>query len=187
MENPFGGRAAAWRTVKRVATALLIALAIGLLGVGVVVRTGHLSLEPVLSGSMQPTVSAGDVAVLWEVPTSSLKVGDVITFHPPGDTGTPKMHRIATLTRSAWETWITTKGDANRVADPWGKIVLKGTTAYQMVGLVPLVGWVAVAAGNVLPGFLLILAGLVLGLVAYRAWRKSAPSDSRIAAKETQS
>ncbi len=187
MRFPLGGRAAVGRVVKRGATAVLIVLVAGLIAVGTIVRTGHLSLDPVLSGSMQPTVHAGDVAVLWQVPTSSLRVGDVITFHPPGDTSTPKMHRIATLTRSAGETWITTKGDANRVADPWGKIVLEGTTAYQMVGVVPLVGWVAVAAGNVVPGLLLILAGLVLGLVAYRAWRKSAPSDSRIAAEGNQS
>ena len=80
MVLPRGGISAAWGAVRRLVTGFLIALVVGLLSVGVTVRTGHLSLEPVLSGSMQPTVSAGDVAVLWQVPTSSLKVGDVITF-----------------------------------------------------------------------------------------------------------
>ena len=183
MKFPFGGRAAARRVVKRSVTAFLIVLVAGLIGVGTIVRTGHLSLDPVLSGSMQPTVHAGDVAVLWEVPTSTLRVGDVITFHPPGDTSAPKMHRIATLTRSDGETWITSKGDANRVADPWGKIGLRGATAYRMVGVVPLIGWVAVWVGPILPGLVLILMGLILGVFTLRYWRHKPPViDSRIAA-----
>ena len=136
---------------------------------------------------MQPTVHAGDVAVLWQVPATSLRAGDVITFYPPGDTSAPKMHRIATLTRGSKGLQITTKGDANNAADPWGKIVLKGTTAYQLVGVVPLVGWPAVAIGHFVAGLLLILAGVLLVPVTYRSLRHPPERKAALAAKETTS
>ena len=150
---------------------------------GVLVRAGQLSLQPELSGSMQPTVHSGDVAVLWKVPASSLRAGDVISFHPPGDLSAPKMHRIATLTRGPQGLQITTKGDANNVADPWGKLVLRGATAYRMVGVIPLVGWPAVAIGHFGAGLLLILAGALLALVTYRSLRHPPERKAALAAK----
>lgn len=184
MVLPRGGISAAWGAVRRLVTGFLIALVVGLLSVGVTVRTGHLSLEPVLSGSMQPTVSAGDVAVLWQVPTSSLKVGDVITFYPPGDVSTPKLHRIISLTRTAKGIAIRTKGDANQVSDPWGQVALRGAIAYRMVGVVPLFGYLAVGIGHFAAGLLLILAGGLLGLVALNTLRHS-PRKDRSAVRGT--
>ena len=79
---------------------------------------------------------------------------------------------------------ITTKGDANNVADPWGKIVLKGATAYRMVGVIPLVGWPAVAIGHFVAGLLLILAGALLVPVTYRSLRHPPERKAALAAKE---
>ncbi len=133
---------------------------------------------------MQPAVHAGDVAVLWQIPTSAVKVGDVISFYPPGDTTTPKMHRIVTLTQGQQGIQVTTKGDANNVADPWGKITLKGATAYRMVGVIPLVGWPTVAIGHFVAGLLLILAGALLVPVTYRSLRHPPERKAALAAKE---
>ena len=134
---------------------------------------------------MQPAVHAGDVAVLWQIPTSAVKVGDVISFYPPGDTTTPKMHRIVTLIQGRQGIQVTTKGDANNVADPWGKITLKGATAYRMVGVVPLVGWLAVGIGHFVAGALLILAGLLLVIVTVHWLRQPSQPHAAPAAKGT--
>ncbi|MFZ0128132.1 MAG: signal peptidase I [Candidatus Dormiibacterota bacterium] len=157
--------------IRKSITAIGTILILALVGLGITVRTGHLSLMPVLSGSMAPTAPTGDLAVLWQVPTSSLKVGDVVTFYPPGDTSVAKMHRIVVLARAGDKTTITTKGDANRIADPWGKVVLKGTTAYRMVAVVPLLGWTA-ALGRWWIPLVLIAAGVLLGIATLQDLRR---------------
>ena len=53
---------------------------------------------------------------------------------------------------------MSTKGDANRVPDPWGPVQLQGSTAYRLVAVVPFVGWL-----THYKGLLFIAAGLVLG------------------------
>lgn len=55
--------------IRKSITAIGTILIFALLGLGITVRTGHLSLMPVLSGSMSPTAKTGDLAVFWQVPT----------------------------------------------------------------------------------------------------------------------
>ena len=42
------------------------------------------------------------------------------------------MHRIMTIQRKNGKTLITTKGDANNVKDPWGRIGLQGAWADRL-------------------------------------------------------
>jgi signal peptidase I len=134
-------------------TGLVVAAGVSVLVLGVAIRFGDLHIQTVLSGSMRPTASPGDVAVTQAVPLSSLRVGDVIVFYPPGETRAV-MHRIASLANGV----ITTKGDANSVDDPW-RLTLSGTTAYRMVAVVPFLGWL-----TELQRPALLLAGLLVGL-----------------------
>lgn len=134
-------------------TGLLVAAGVSILALGVAIRVGDLHFQTVLSGSMRPTVSPGDVAVTQAVPIGSVHVGDVIVFYPPGRTEAV-MHRVASLKDGV----ITTKGDANPVADPW-HVTLSGTTAYRMVAVVPFLGWL-----TELQRPALLLAGLLVGL-----------------------
>lgn len=64
----------------------------------------------ILTGSMQPKISPGDVIVTTNVGINELEVGDIITFNRDGMTAT---HRIIELNDDS----ILTQGDNNNVHD----------------------------------------------------------------------
>ena len=118
-------------------------------------------VQTVLSGSMRPTVSPGDLAITQGVPMDSLRVGDVVVFTPPNETQAV-IHRIASREGDV----ITTKGDANSVADPWS-VTLQGSTGYRLVFVVPYLGWL-----TELRGAALVAAGLIVALLILLEIRK---------------
>ncbi len=69
------------------------------------------------TGSMSPTIPAGSLAVVREIPAADIKIGDVVTVDRPGKL--PITHRIQSVApaEGAART-ITMKGDANAEADP---------------------------------------------------------------------
>ena len=172
------------RRAGRVLLSLFLVLSMaGAITFGIVMRTGHLQLEPVLSGSMRPAAQPGDLIVAKQTATTALKVGDVVAFFPPGSTGTPVMHRIVSLTRDGDTTTITTKGDANSKPDPWGPVVLRSASTYRMVRVLPKIGFASVwfnrFTGNAGRGLLFIFAGiLVLAMGALSLRRPRAPPVS---------
>ena len=146
---------------SQVITGLMVVAAVAILAGGIAFRLGDFHVQTVLSGSMRPTVSPGDLAITQGVPESSLQVGDVIVFTPPSE-ARPVLHRIASLEGDV----ITTKGDANSVADPW-RLTLHGPTQYRLVFVVPLMGWL-----TELRSVALVAAGLVLALSVLLEIRK---------------
>jgi signal peptidase len=146
-------------------TGLLVAAAATVIAAVVTFHVADLHLQTVLTGSMRPTVSPGDVAVTQGVPMASLRVGDAIAFYPPGQT-TPVLHRIRSLGTTAAGIEITTRGDANSVNDPW-LATLHGPTAYRLVAVVPFIGWL-----TELQRPALLAAGLLLGLAVLLELRK---------------
>ena len=177
-------------TVRRLGLALFnifaVVVVLGILATWVAVKTHHLSFAPVLSGSMQPSIRTGDLAVVWQVPAAALRVGDVISFYPPGNSTTPKLHRIATLTHDSHGITLTTKGDANQGIDP-GTATLRGPTAYRLVGVVPLLGWSTARLGHLPVYLLLVFSGVLMGLGALIDLRRKPKVKSRTAAKESTS
>lgn len=69
----------------------------------------------VLSGSMETKIMTGDVAVVKEVDTSNLKVGDIIAFK--GSDDIVVTHRIVEITEIDGKTKYITKGDNNNAED----------------------------------------------------------------------
>ena len=136
-----------------VVTTLVVAAGLMVLIAGIAVRAADLHFQTVLSNSMQPTVSAGDVAITQDVSIDALREGDVIAFTPPNQTR-PVLHRITSLRDGV----ITTRGDANPVDDPW-RISLVGSTGFRLVAVVPLLGWL-----TELQRPALLAAGLLVGL-----------------------
>ena len=70
------------------------------------------------SGSMAPTIPKGSLIVATETRSSSLRVGDVITFRVPGLHGRVT-HRIGRIDEGDGTRVLVTKGDHNATADPW--------------------------------------------------------------------
>jgi len=157
------------RRTGKVVTAALCAAAVACLGLGALVQTGHLHFQTVLSGSMRPGIQPGDVIATWRVPTSSLRVGDVIVFYPPGKS-IPVVHRIVELHHTGRGMEIATKGDANHVRDPWDPVIVRGQWSYQLERVIPKVGWLAYWVRRVPDGrgAVLILAGAILLIVLAR-------------------
>jgi len=69
----------------------------------------------VLSGSMESEIITGDIAVVKEVDTKTLKVGDIIAFRESDDIVIT--HRIIGITEVEGETRYITKGDNNNIED----------------------------------------------------------------------
>jgi signal peptidase I len=146
---------------------IVLAASLVVLAAAIGIRLAGIQMQTVTSGSMEPAIHPGDIALTQPVPIASLRVGDVIAFYPPGDPK-PRIHRIASLVLDTHgATLVTTRGDANSVDDPWGAVQLRGTTAFRYVGVIPFVGW-----ATQLRGWLLIAAGLLLAISLLREFRK---------------
>lgn len=100
-----------WNALSWLLVALVVLLAIALVGVRVI------GLEPlaVLSGSMEPEYHVGSLVYVQEVDAADLQVGDVITFRLGDDIlGT---HRIIEVVEENGAPAFRTKGDANEFED----------------------------------------------------------------------
>jgi signal peptidase len=100
----------------------------------------------ILSGSMSPGMPVGSLAFSAPVPTSDLRVGDVVTFHPPNRGDLLVTHRVwkvlpnsTDLATGRTGAALVTKGDANSTPDPW-RIPVAGTAMKRMAS-VPLLGY----------------------------------------------
>jgi len=116
-------------------------------------------------GSMGATIPRGSVVFDDVVPRSRLRVGDVITYRPPGRARVT--HRIVAIARDGS---LTTRGDANATADPW-TVRLAGAEQARVAFHVPLAGY-AYAALAVRPIRILVI-GLPALLIALGALRRA--------------
>lgn len=119
----------------------------------------------VRSGSMEPSLSVGDLAVYRPVGADRLGVGDVIAFTRPGDGGDVVTHRIERIEDTAGgERAFVTRGDANAEADAW-RIPAQGE-GWRYAFAVPKVG----TALTVLGSGEARRAALVVGVLAAAIW-----------------
>src|SRR6476659_3232822 len=77
-----------------------------------------------LTGSMAPGINPGDVTVAVQEPTSTLAVGQIISYQIPIDDHRVVSHRVVKVTRGpGGAVVVQTKGDHNPSADPWTAII----------------------------------------------------------------
>ena len=120
----------------------------------------------VLSGSMEPEISPGDVVIVDDATQRQIERGDVITFQQ-AEAEVPTTHRVIEVNQREDGVAYTTKGDANEDPDP---APVRGSEVIgEVTYVIPLIGYV-VRFANTQAGFLLLI-GLPLGLlVANEAW-----------------
>jgi signal peptidase I len=99
--------------LSTVARALLGTLALLLLA-SVAPSLAGWKTTVVMSGSMEPEVSPGDVAVVRPVDTGELTVGRVLLVDDPSSPGRLRLHRLVAVEDEG----LQLKGDANLTADP---------------------------------------------------------------------
>lgn len=116
---------------------LLVGIA-GLFLVSLLPIPGNIQIKIVKSGSMDPAMPTGSVALIQ--PFSSYEVGDVITFGEDTLTRVPTTHRVVGIRMEGEQMYFTTKGDANEEVDP------EETTLASVIGKVvwsvPYVGYI---------------------------------------------
>ena len=134
------GRAA--RLAARLLVTLVLLFAVAVLAFfGLGPRTGLYRTETVLSGSMVPRFSPGDVVVVTPEPSTSLRVGQVITYDIPTGNHEPVTHRVIAILHGGRNPVIRTRGDANAAPDPW-TARLAGPTVWRERWTIPYAGWV---------------------------------------------
>lgn len=159
----------------RAGAALGVVVLAFFLAVGVGPRTGRYRTLAVLSGSMEPGIPTGGMLVVTPLPTSELRVGDVITYNAPIGSRPLVTHRIIALSDRGPDPVIRTKGDANEAADPW-VARLTGPTAWKARFSVPTLGRLLVVFGT-RTGRLVAWVGVPLALGALwlaEIWRPRA-------------
>jgi signal peptidase len=125
----------------------------------------------VLSGSMEPVLSTGDIVVEKPVRATDVRVGDVVTYNDPDERGRRITHRVRSVHLSGSHARFVTKGDANDSVERWQ--MDSGGTVGRVVYRVPLVGYgIARLNGPAAKLVLVIVPALVLALLELiRIWR----------------
>lgn len=161
------------RSPADVLARLFLAFALlALVLLGLLPNLGWYRTETVLSGSMKPYFSPGDIVVVTPEATRDVRVGQVISYHIPVGDHHVQSHRVIEVVRGGDHPLVRTKGDANASPDPW-TARLNGGTAWQVRAVVPKVGWAIVwlrtPAIRRVAIFALPLLLAILGLL--RIWR----------------
>ncbi|HSS34192.1 MAG TPA: signal peptidase I [Solirubrobacterales bacterium] len=113
-----------------------------------------------LTGSMEPTIAAGDVVINEQISPSEASVGDIVTFRDPEDQSRELTHRVVRVHRSGGHYWFVTRGDANTGTEHWR--IAAGGEIGRLVYIVPWVGHVAVLTRSPLGWGLLLIVPLLL-------------------------
>jgi signal peptidase len=67
------------------------------------------------TGSMEPTIPTGSLAVVQKIPASEVAVGDIVTVDRPGQL--PVTHRVTSVAGTGDSRTLTLRGDANETDD----------------------------------------------------------------------
>jgi signal peptidase len=122
----------------------------------------------VYSGSMEPRIPVGGLAIDRAIPAQDVRVGDVITFTDPYVKGRFVTHRVIDILQTPHGLAYRTKGDANPARDPW-TIRLAGQVG-RVSFSVPCAGYILFYAHTREVRSLLILVAAVALLVGMLRW-----------------
>lgn len=124
--------------------------------------TMNITLIMFRTGSMAPAIPAGSVAVVRQVPASSVAVGDVVTVDREGQL--PVTHRVTSIVAGQTESArvLTMRGDANADEDPFPyEVESVRTVLFSVPGIAPAI----VKLGNPF-----VLGGITVGAALLVGW-----------------
>lgn len=170
-----------WRRIANiVGLVLLVAVVVPFVVFTVPQVVGADQSYVVLSGSMEPAMSPGDVIIVNSVPASAIERNDVITFGGQGGE-TPTTHRVIEVVEQDGTTAFRTQGDANE--DPDGSLVTPDRVQGKVLSpggyllVIPLIGYLINFAGTQ-SGIVLFVALPILLLVLNEIWNVIASARS---------
>jgi signal peptidase len=134
------------RRVTRTAATILAVLVVAVFVVQAVPSViGADASYVVLSGSMEPEISAGDAVIVKSVDPADISSGAVITF-VRSEESTPVTHRVVEVVDSGDSRAFRTKGDANDNPDP--TLVPAANVTGEVWFVLPYVGHVVMFANT---------------------------------------
>jgi signal peptidase len=137
----------------------------------------------VLSGSMEPEISSGDLVICSNVDAANVAVGDVIAFIDPASSSSNVLtHRVVEVVNDGGSIQFKTQGDANNAAD--SSLVPAENLVGTFQASIPAAGNVAMFFQTV-PGVILCVVVPIVILVAYdviRRWRFDRSSAKEVEA-----
>jgi len=158
-------------------------LATGLCVVGLVLVLAAVLLPDLLGlqryiitgGSMTGTIDKGSVVYSRIVPRADLRVGDIITFRPPGFSELVTHRIIAIDAQPDGMRTFSTKGDFNQVPDPWNPMKLNEPSQARYVFHIPLLGYVLAELATRSARLVLIaVPALIIGLsLLWSLWKEA--------------
>ncbi len=176
-----GGRVRRRRMTARIASSLLLGCTVLLVIATVAAMAlGLIRFTVIDSGSMRPTLNPGDVVLLRSEPQSALAAGQIVAFHPPGESHVTVVHRIRSIDRTPSGVIIRTKGDANNAPDPW-RARVAGATGWKASLTIPWAGYLVVWSQQpaIRLGVLVVMLTLVVAILLAWIWRPTAKGAAR--------
>ena len=125
-----------WCFSRSAAAGMIVAL---MLAAAVPVIFGGRSFT-VMSGSMEPNISTGDLVITKAIAPRDAASGDIVTFNDPEKQDRLLTHRVASSHAAGDKHSFVTKGDANNTVERWS--VPAGGTIGQVVFRLPKLGYV---------------------------------------------
>ena len=111
----------------------------------------------VLSGSMEPVLSVGDLLIVQA--QDSYETGDIVVYQSGN---TPVVHRIVSITDET----VTTRGDANNANDePFPTTAIKG----EVIAVIPMIGYVVWALKTPVAVVIMLAAAVLLVEWSFRS------------------
>lgn len=162
-------------------------LAVGLLmlfGLAILPQLGLYRPVTVLSGSMRPTYSPGDMIIDVPEPVSAVRVGQIISYQVPTGIHQVESHRVIKILSGGTHPVVQTQGDANNWPDPW-TAKLEGSTAWREVAVLPHLGSVvnALRGRMIRVAAVLVAPALLVLLLLAEIWgageKHGAPPENR--------
>lgn len=145
----------------------------------------------VLTDSMSPTFNHGDLIIIKKCDPSTLKVGDIVTFHTIIENEYAlNTHRIIEINGDAGMRTYVTKGDNNSIADQ--RSIAGGDIVGKYAGRLPYVGHVMQFLSSSV-GFLIVIVLPLLVFFIYQVYhlvmvsirlKKAAAAEAAIEAAE---
>lgn len=135
----------------------------------------------VLTGSMEPEISSGDMIICHTIEPSEVKTGDVISFFDPEGNGLSVVtHRVVEVVQENGSLSFRTKGDANNVEDktPVPAENLVGIYQTRIRGAGNLAMFMQSTPGFVVCVGLPLLCMVIYDLLRRRRYEKSKKEDT---------
>jgi signal peptidase I len=162
---------AAKRRILQLLAYVVLGFAIGIaLAVTAPLAVGFKSFT-VLSGSMEPVISTGDVIVVKRISASDARIGDVVSFRLPEDPNRILSHRVTRIRAAGGSVAFVTQGDANTGVERW-EVPTNGTIG-RVEFHVPKLGYITNRVGSPFGklAFLVLPAVLLAASELYKIWR----------------